>query len=201
LNGIAAILLAAGSGSRMGRTKQLLRIGGQSLVHRAATAGIDAGCKPVIIVTGSNAEAVAAEVADLPVQIALNPDWPAGMGTSIRRGLSAALATEPSISAVILMLCDQPHLDAKILRDLMAAAKPMAACEYSGTLGPPCWFGRSMFDSLSRLADAEGAKHLLLKDRSSVATIPWPPGAEDLDSPADWDRFCQNAAPPAKSRE
>ena len=55
---IAAILLAAGGGSRMGRTKQLLRAGGQSLVRRAATAAIDAGCRPVTVVTGSDADAV-----------------------------------------------------------------------------------------------------------------------------------------------
>lgn len=193
---IAAILLAAGDGSRMGRTKQLLRAGGQSLVRRAASAAIDAGCRPVIVVTGSSAEAIAAEIADLAVQTQFNPDWSAGIGTSIRRGLSSVLAKDPSIAAVILLLCDQPYLNSKILRDLITAwsagGKPMAACEYAGTLGPPCCFAASMFDQLSRVADSDGAKRLLLANPAMVTSILWPQGAEDIDTPADWERFCQN---------
>jgi thiamine-phosphate pyrophosphorylase len=193
---IAAILLAAGGGSRMGRTKQLLRAGGQSLVRRAATAAVDAGCRPVTVVTGSDADGVAAEIADLAVQIQLNPDWSAGIGTSIRSGLSALMAKDPSVAAVILLLCDQPHLNSKILRDLMtawsAAGKPMAACEYAGTLGPPCCFAASMFDQLSRVADSDGAKRLLLANPASVTPVPWPQGADDLDTPADWERFCRS---------
>ena len=200
---IGAIILAAGGGSRMGRTKQLLRIGGQSLVRRAARAALDAGCRPAVVVTGSDADAVAADVADLPVQCAFNPNWSAGIGTSIRCGLSAVLAIEPSIAAVMIALCDQPRLSADVLRDLIAtwstAGKPMAACGYAGTVGPPCCFASSMFDELSHLADADGAKRLLLADPASVATVPWPAGADDLDTPADWQRFCQTDSPPAKS--
>jgi len=197
---IGAIILAAGGGSRMGRTKQLLPIGGQSLVCRAARAALDAGCRPAVIVTGSDADAVTADIADLPVQSAFNP---AGIGTSIRCGLSAVLAIDPSIAAVIVALCDQPRLSADILGDLIAAwsaaGKPMAACGYAGTVGPPCCFDKSMFDQLSRLADADGAKRLLLVDPASVTTIPWPAGADDLDTPADWQRFCQTDPPPAES--
>ena len=170
--------------------------GGQSLVRRAATAAIDAGCSPVTVVTGSNADAVAAEIADLNAQSQFNPDWSAGVGTSIRCGLSAVLAKDPNVAAVILLLCDQPHLNSVILRDLMtawsAAGKPMAACEYAGTFGPPCCFAASMFNQLSRLADADGAKRLLLANPTMVTHIPWPQGDEDLDTPADWARFCQS---------
>ena len=197
---IAAIILAAGVGSRMGSTKQLLRAGGQSLVRRACIAAIEAGCKPVIVVTGSNSNAVAAEIADLSVQPALNADWSAGIGSSIRSGLAAALAEAPSISAVILMLCDQPHLNAKILRDLMTtwstAGNPMAACHYSGAPGSPCCFANSMFDQLSRLPSTDGAKKLLLANPELVTSIPWPQGEEDLDTPADWQHFCQSNPPP-----
>lgn len=196
---IAAIILAAGAGSRMGRTKQLLRAGGQSLIRRAASAALNAGCAPVTIVTGSDSTAVAAEISDLPIQTAFNPDWPTGIGSSIRRGLSATLASDPSIAAIILMLCDQPYLDSNILHNLMiawsASGKPMAACEYSGSFGSPCCFARSTFDELSRLPDPDGAKKLLTANPALVTTIPWPQGAEDLDTPADWDRFRQTDRP------
>jgi molybdenum cofactor cytidylyltransferase len=193
MTNIAAILLAAGSASRMGRTKQLLRIGGQSLVRRAAQAALDAGCHPVIVVTGADSKAVAAEITGLSVNTQFNPNGSAGIGTSIRCGLSATLAADPAASAVILMLCDQPHLDSKILRELIAAfsasQKPMAACEYSNTVGPPCCFARSMFDSLSKIADSDGAKKLLLANPREVTRIPWPPGAIDIDTPQDWRNY------------
>lgn len=200
---IAAILLAAGGGFRMGRTKQLLRIGGQSMVRRAAGAVLDADCRPVIVVTGAESAAVSAEIAELPIQTAFNSDWSRGIGSSIRAGLSAARAADSKLAAIVLTLCDQPHLTAAVLRDLIAlftaAGKPMVACQYTGTLGPPCCFGRSMFDSLSHLGDADGAKRLLLADPSQVAVFPWPKGAQDLDTPADWERFCQNDSSSSES--
>jgi molybdenum cofactor cytidylyltransferase len=192
-----AIILAAGSASRMGRAKQLLRIEGRSLIQRAAQAAIGANCKPVIVVTGSNSDAIKAELANLPVEIQFNPDWSAGIGTSIRAGLSAVLKSNPVASAVILTLCDQPHLSSEILRSLIithiADSKSMTACEYSGTLGPPCCFSRAMFDELSKLDDQSGAKRLLMKNPNYVATISWPEGAVDLDTPKDWRDFSDNS--------
>ena len=190
---IGAILLAAGSGSRMGRTKQLMQIGGQSLVRRAAVAAIDAGCQPVIVVTGADARVVADEISGLSAEAAHNPDWSRGMGTSIRRGLAAAVAKSPDLDAVVLLLCDQPHLTSKVIADLLAVwtahGKPIAACRYGDTLGSPCCIGRSLFGDLANLADDEGAKRLIVSNSSDVTAIPWPQGIDDLDTPADWQRF------------
>jgi molybdenum cofactor cytidylyltransferase len=193
---VAAILLAAGGSSRMGRPKQLLRAVGQSLVRRAALAALDASCNPVIVVTGSQAESVSPEIADLPVTIQFNPRWSAGIGSSIRAGLSAVLSANPSVDATIFLLCDQPHLTANVLRDLIStwsqSGKPIAACEYSRTVGPPCCFAASIFDQLSRIPDPDGAKKILLANPDLVTSFSWPGGADDLDTPADWQRFCQN---------
>jgi molybdenum cofactor cytidylyltransferase len=197
---IGAIILAAGSGSRMGRAKQLLQIGGQSLVRRAARAAIDGGCQPVVVVTGAHADAVAAELADLAVVQSFNPSWSAGMGTSIRSGLAALLKSDPVISAAVILVCDQPWLSAEVVRDLLsvwsAAGKPIAACEYAGTLGPPCCFDRAAFDALSRIADADGAKKLLLADPQNVQALAWPAGSDDLDTPEDLQRIRQADSPP-----
>ena len=193
MKSIGAILLAAGSGSRMGQTKQLMKISGQSLVRRAAVAAIDAGCQPVIVVTGADAEAVAGEIRALSAEAAHNSDWPRGMGTSIRWGLAAALAKNPDLDAVVLLLCDQPHLTSKVIADLLATwtahGKPIAACRYGETLGSPCCIGRSLFGELANLADDEGAKRLIVSNPADVAVVSWPQGIDDLDTPADWQRF------------
>jgi molybdenum cofactor cytidylyltransferase len=202
MTSIGAIILAAGSGSRMGRAKQLLQIEGQSLLRRAVRAALDGGCSPVIVVTGAHADIVAPELADLPVIQAFNSAWAGGMGSSIRRGLAALLESEPSIAAAAMLLCDQPRLSADVLRNLLSAwqasGKPMAACEYGGTIGPPCCFGSTMFSALGRIGDADGAKKLLLADRKNVQTIAWPEGRYDLDTPEDLRRLCQTDSPPAQ---
>jgi molybdenum cofactor cytidylyltransferase len=199
---IGAIILAAGSGSRMGSAKQLLRIEGQSLVRRAVRAALDGGCGRVVVVTGAHADLVGTELADLPVALALNSAWAGGMGTSIRRGLAALLENESQIGAAVILLCDQPRLDSEVVRCVIAAwsasGKTMAACDYGGAIGPPCCFGREMFEALGRIGDADGAKKLLLEDRGNVQAIPWPEGGDDLDTPEDWRRLCQTDSPPAQ---
>ncbi len=196
---IGAILLAAGSSSRMGRAKQFLRIDGESLVRRAVRAAIDGGCRPAVVVSGAHADAVAAELVDLPVVVAFNSSWPAGMGTSIRRGLAELLANDPGIDGAAILVCDQCRLDADIVRhllsDWLAGGKPMAACEYAGTLGPPCCFGRMKFDALGQIANADGAKKLLMADLPNVQSLSWAAGSHDIDTPEDWHRLCK---PPSR---
>jgi molybdenum cofactor cytidylyltransferase len=197
-----AIILAAGSGSRMGRPKQLIRIDGQSLLRRAVRAARDGGCSPVVVVTGAHADVVEAELVDLPVVQAFNSAWAGGMGTSIRRGLGALLECEPEVGAAMILLCDQPRLEAEVVRNLLAAwlasGKPMGACKYGDSIGPPCCFGSAQFAALGRIGDADGAKRLLLADRENVQTIAWPEGQDDLDTPEDWRRLCQTDSPPAQ---
>jgi molybdenum cofactor cytidylyltransferase len=186
---IAAIVLAAGPSTRLGRPKQLLKIAGQTLVRRAALAAIEAACTPVYVVIGAGAPAVAAELANLPVITLINECWPEGMGTSVAAG-AAALQKAGGADGVAFLLCDQPRLDADLLKRLIAAwqssGRPMAACAYANTIGPACCFAASMFDDLSRLIGDQGAKRLLLAaPPHQLCLIDWPAGAQDIDTPLD----------------
>ena len=143
--------------------------------------------------TGSDNENVAADLANLPIAIAHNPNWKNGIGTSIRAGISVLVATAPTISATTILLCDQPNLTADVIRQLASAwsksEKPVAACEYSETVGPPCIFDSSLFAALAKIPDTDGAKKILLANAANMIKIPWPQGAQDLDTLADWQRF------------
>ncbi len=83
----AAIVLAAGDSSRYGKTKQLLDWHGEPFVRAVAKTALEAGCSPVVVVTGSDAEQVESAVKDLPVTVVHNPDWKEGQASSIRAGL------------------------------------------------------------------------------------------------------------------
>ncbi|MBD0255631.1 MAG: NTP transferase domain-containing protein, partial [Cytophagales bacterium] len=84
---VGLVILAAGSSSRMGQPKQLLPYDGESLVRRSARLGLLSGCFPVTVVLGANSLLIGTELEDLPVFVTENPDWEAGMASSIRAGL------------------------------------------------------------------------------------------------------------------
>lgn len=183
---IGAVILAAGGSARLGQPKQLLRYGGASLVRRATRAPIDAGCSPVAVIVGAAREEVGAEIRDLAVEILPNDSWECGIGTSIRAGVRAL----QDCDALILLACDQPHVSAELIRQLIArqeeTQKSMVASAYAGTLGIPALFTRACFDRLLSLGDKQGAKALLLAPPDAVASVDFPAGALDIDTPTDY---------------
>jgi len=118
---IGAVLLAAGSGSRMGhRPKSLLELGGVPLIRRQLIALSGAGVDEVVVVLGHYAKEIEPVVQTFPVTIVHNPDPDQGQVSSQRLGL-AALGGK--LDAVIVALADQPLLNAQDITDLISAFK------------------------------------------------------------------------------
>jgi molybdenum cofactor cytidylyltransferase len=189
---IGAIILAAGSGSRMGRTKQLLKIDGETLVRRAVLTAAEAGLRPIVVVTGADSETVECELNELEVTVAFNPTWARGMGSSIRCGIAALLKANPAIDGAAILLCDQPRVTSDLLRRLIVvfreSGKGAVACEYGGSVGPPCFFGPSTFGELVAIPDEQGAKKVLMANPARLTRFAWPEGVDDIDTPSDWQR-------------
>lgn len=190
---VAAVVLAAGASTRLGRPKQLVRIGGQPLVRRAARAALAAGCRPVVVVLGAAGRVVDGALTDLPVRRVRNPRWMDGVGASIACGVRAAAAGGPAgpPAGCIVLPCDQPRLTAGVLTALIErfAAGNVAAvvCRYGGTTGPPALFGAALFDRLSALTGDRGAKRVL-RGCAAVAVVDFPGGSLDVDTDADLQR-------------
>ena len=189
----AAVVLAAGGSTRMGRPKPLLHYDGRSLLHRTVDAAMRGGCAPVIVVLGAAAETLRPELAGLPVEIAINEGWAEGLAGSIRTGVETLLPRRADVDAVLLLPCDLPHISARLVRELLAAAggagaAPIVACTYAGTAGVPALFHRRWFDELCELRGDCGAKPLLLAHAESLVRVPWPEGALDVDEPADHEK-------------
>lgn len=190
-SGTAVVVLAAGAGSRMGTTKQLLPFRGRPLVRHAARIAVSSGARRVVVVLGHEAAAVGAAVGDEPVHLVGNPDWPQGMGTSIRAGLAAV--ADDALDAVVLMLADQPLLDGAVLERLMAerarTGAAVVASAYAGTVGVPVLFGHERFARLLALEDGEGCKGCIVEEGPDAVRIPCPEAAVDLDTPEDYGRL------------
>jgi CTP:molybdopterin cytidylyltransferase MocA len=118
---VGAVLLAAGSGSRMGnRPKSLLELGGVALIRRQIIALSGAGVDELVVVLGHHAERIALAVQEFPVTLVHNPDPDAGQVSSMRIGLQAL---SPKIDTVLVALADQPLINAQDINDLMGAYK------------------------------------------------------------------------------
>ena len=186
---VAAVVLAAGGSTRLGRPKQLVPIDGEPLVRRAARAALDAGCRPVMVVLGADQEAVGAAVADLPVLPVSNPRWADGVGGSIACGVRAAAADGPA--GCIVLPCDQPRLAAAVLAMLIERFRrgqaQAVACAYGGTVGAPVLFAPALFDRLAALTGDRGAKRVL-RGCAALEVVEFPGGELDIDTDADLHR-------------
>ena len=190
---IGIIILAAGASSRMGTPKQLLKFEGTSFIRRAAEHALDSLCRPVVLVLGANADLIAPEVNDLPIETAVNGEWITGISSSIRCGLKALLVLAPDTEGAILFLADQPNVTGSSLRKLTEAytqgGSALVAASYSAQIGTPALFTRSFFDKLAANEGQGGAKSLLERYASRVLAIDFPEAAVDLDTPQDFADF------------
>ena len=206
--GVAGVILAAGSSSRLGTPKQLLRYRGETLLHRTVRLAIAAGLDPVHVVLGCDASAVGAALKELRgrVTTVVNSDWQAGMGSSLARGIAslpgAGTRPEPDASvetcpddadaelgAALVLVTDQPRLSHAILAEIAAAYRTggaaLVASRYaSGAVGVPALFARRYFPELIRLAGDRGARALFARHRDHLVTVAFPDGDLDIDTPA-----------------
>ena len=187
---IAAIILAAGSSSRMGRPKQLLPYGGETLLGQACSTALASVCDPVLVVIGSSADLIKGALTSLPVEIAENPHWERGLGASLKVGIQV-IADRPEVSAALILLCDQPLVTSRHLDQLVdcyrSTGAPIVASAYSGQLGVPALFDRGLFPELLALEDGSGAKKLLGRDPGRVLSVPLEDGHVDVDTVGEYE--------------
>lgn len=195
---IAAIVLAAGASTRMGRQKLTLPLGdGRPLVRAAVERVLAAGLDDVVVVTGREAEAVAGALRDLPVRIASNPRYAEGQSTSVRAGLDALA---PGTEAAVIVLGDQPLADPRVIRRLVATFqathRPIAVPVYRDGRGNPALFAAALFEELRAVTGDRGGRDVIARDPARVAEVvvdaPMP---ADVDTPEDYEAARGPGAP------
>ena len=190
---VGAIILAAGASKRMGVPKQLLQFDGEAMLRRTARIALEAGCRPVVVVTGAHA-AVAREVLrEVDVREAENRQWKSGMSSSVRAGIEAVVTAKPQIAAVVVMVCDQPFVTRDIIAGLLRAHQEtdcsIVACRYGRSYGVPALFSRTHFAELMKLKGAGGAKQIIQRHLRKVHLLPFPKGKIDIDTRGDFARL------------
>jgi molybdenum cofactor cytidylyltransferase len=186
---IACVLLAAGGSRRLGRPKQLVRWGFKPLLLHAldAARGVPIADEDIVVVLGAGAMSLRALLRRRAprVNVALSPDWETGLASSLRNGLDAA---PRAAAAALVLLVDQPNVDAGALRRLVAAwrrrATIPAAAYYSGRAGAPAMLPRRMW-YLLRALDGDLGARALLRSAAAVTLVGMPEAVLDIDTPAD----------------
>lgn len=182
------ILLAAGSSSRLGKPKQLIKIEGKTLIQRAIEEVQMSMAGELVVVLGWNPKLIQAGIQSENIPIVINENWEQGMASSMQAGLRY-FQKQSQLDQVILMLCDQPFVSSSLLDQLIElrgkSDKGIVACSYSNTLGVPALFDQRYFPEMLELNGSDGAKKVILKNKEDVVVWDFPEGAIDLDTEED----------------
>ncbi|MGQ0677431.1 MAG: NTP transferase domain-containing protein [Rhodospirillales bacterium] len=170
---IAAVVLAAGLARRMGSNKLLAPIDGVPMITRVVDAALASSARPVVVVTGNEAERVKAALAGRDVLFAHNPGFSEGLCSSLRRGIAAV---PQGCDGALVCLGDMPRVTAADLDRLIAAFNPAegrAICVpvRGGKRGNPVLWARRFFGEMQEVAGDVGAKHLIGAHGEAMAEV------------------------------
>lgn len=197
MSDIGIIILAAGRSRRMGQSKQLLKIGKNTLIRHIIKIAESTDCAPIVAVLGNDFDRIKKEIATTQALPVFNEDWENGIGASISKGISEIQKLHPHLSAAIILLVDQPLVTANLLNqfiDIFKQTSPkIVVSKYAETYGVPALFSHSLFAKLSELKENQGAKKLIQKHlkEESIAFVDFPEGRFDLDTQSDYQHFLE----------
>ena len=186
----AIIILAAGRSARLGSPKQLLSYQGKNLLQHTIDVAFESEIGPIIVVLGSGIEEISAKLDTNFLTIAENPDWESGMASSVVCGINKMNNLYPDTESAILMVCDQPYVNAKLLKDLIKkqeeSGSSIVASSYENIHGTPALFHKKHFDELTALNGDTGARLLIKRYAESIEAIPFDLGSIDIDTIEDY---------------
>ncbi len=180
---VAAVVLAAGAGTRFAGNKLRAPFRGRALACWALEAAHGAGLDETLVVTGAD------DLADLVpagVRVLANPRWVEGLATSLAVGIAAA--SERGHDAVVVGLADQPLVGEAAWQAVAQAGSPIGVADFAGRRCPPVRLDRSVWALLPTTGD-EGARALMACRPDLVGAVPCPGDPVDIDTQEDLARW------------
>jgi len=181
----ATIILAAGKSRRMGQAKLLIKYQGQSLLKIAIDKALRVSDISYLVV-GANKQYLD-EIKNTNVIALDNPDWNEGLASSLRLGIAAL---DKSVEAVLIILPDQPLVEVKHLKKLIAkfyeSDKHLVYSKYQETLGVPAVIGRKLFAQVLKIKGDKGARVLAANNEYEWIRLEH---YLDIDTPEDYSKL------------
>jgi len=192
---VTGIVLAAGTGSRMGRSKQLLPFRGTTILECTVDNALASVLQRVVVVLGHQAEIVKPLLKDRDVTVVINPLYESGQSSSLKAGMRAV--TEES-DAILFLLGDQPLVTPATINSIlnayqMSPASPIVQPVFQGKRGNPVLFSRETFQRFTTLTEDHGARTLFgeYAGRILQVAVDDPYIHFDIDTEEDYRRLLQ----------
>jgi CTP:molybdopterin cytidylyltransferase MocA len=171
---IAAVVLAAGRSTRMGRAKATLPLHEETFLTHIIRTFHAAGVGDIVVVLGHEAETIAQAVraSGLPARVVINSNYDRGQLSSLLAGLAVADQSD----AILMTLVDVPLVSPSTVRaviDRYETTKASIVRPVNGSRhGHPILIDRALFASLRAASDATGAKPIVRANASTEGDVP-----------------------------
>ncbi len=198
----AGIILAAGTSTRLGQPKQLLRLKGKYILERVLDAALNSTLDKIVLVLGDAHQKIlhvlGEKLQHAKLQVEINPHYQKGQSQSLRVGLSKI---KDDFAAVMFLLGDQPMLNSATINILLerfwAAGKDVCVPIYRGKRKTPAIFGRRFYTQLMDIKGDMGARKIIQAhpDRVLTVEIDDPLCFWDIDTPQDFEKLKKKLKP------
>lgn len=189
---VAAVVVAAGSSSRMTAVKQLLPWKDTTMLGYVIKQLKEAGAAHVFVVLGAQQKEILNKIDASNITIIHNDNWPQGMGTSIAKTITYLMDKQLDYDGLLVAACDQPLIKLdhykKLINSCINSGRIITS-SYSGGSGIPVVFDKIYFSELSTLAEDVGAKSIVKKHLDRLIQIDAPEAAIDLDTEERYEQY------------
>ncbi|MBV8134580.1 MAG: molybdenum cofactor cytidylyltransferase [Deltaproteobacteria bacterium] len=191
---VGAVILAAGKSARMGEAKQLLQLGGATVLGRTMENVRAADVDEVVVVLGASAGAIREQLAAVldEAKVVVNPEYETGMASSLRAGV-AVLSRD--IEAALIVLGDQPFVRPdtvnRIIEEYRRTGAQIVIPKHEGARGNPVLLDPSLFAEVMALEGDVGCRAIFGKHPDGIVYVEVDdPGVlMDIDSREDYERL------------
>jgi molybdenum cofactor cytidylyltransferase len=192
---VSAIILAAGSSTRMGRAKQLMPLGDSTILERTIANVRAVEVNEIVLVLGASAETIRRQ---LPLSlleglnVVVNRAYREGMSSSLRAGISAL---DQRSEAALIILGDQPFIRSETMDRVIKAYRrdqaQIVIPSFHGTRGNPVLLDRFVFSEVMALEGDTGCRAIFGSHLEGIAKVEVEDDGIllDIDDPDDYDRL------------
>jgi molybdenum cofactor cytidylyltransferase len=191
---ISAVVLAAGMSTRLGRPKQLLSIGDQTMIEVVIDKLLEAEIEEIVVVVGYHADRIKELLIERDIQIIYNPDYKLGQSTSL---IKAIEALNEKCTGILCMLGDQPLVKLSTLNSLITEFEQgddlIVFPKYNDQRGNPAIFSTKLKSEMLKVSGDQGARSLLIKykDQSKAIEVDDQGVIFDIDTESDYQRLLE----------
>ncbi|MEE9385974.1 MAG: nucleotidyltransferase family protein [Nannocystaceae bacterium] len=189
---IAAVILAAGASSRMGRPKARLLWNNETFLAHLCGRARECSCAPVVVVYGAH------DIADIvppDIEAVHNRIWQKGQLSSLQRGIVAISPYSAEVTHLLVLTVDRPRVCMKTIAALIRAGRGETQAvwqpAYRGQRGHPVLYPRHLVPRLLALPPTGSARDLTARAEVSPLRrsldVDDPAVLENFDSPEDLD--------------